>query len=183
MKYNTVIVSFSARKNGNCEQIAEYIRTTAEMQTNVSIYKFSDFQISSCGYCEYECFHVEAVCPHIDDMEYELLEKICSSDYVYFVVPNYCDHPCANFYLFNERSLCYFQNRPERLEQYLSVQKKFIVVSGSEAASFITAFEQHTDGEPRILYLSAKNYGKQSIQGNIMEAPAAKADLAAFLSI
>ena len=91
MKYNTVIVSFSARKNGNCEQIAEYIRTTAEMQTNVSIYKFSDFQICPCGYCEYECFHVEAVCPHIDDMEYELLEKICSSDYVYFGGRSYPD--------------------------------------------------------------------------------------------
>ena len=45
MENNTLIVSFSARKNGNCEQIAEYIHTLLEKRTNVSVLKFSDFQI------------------------------------------------------------------------------------------------------------------------------------------
>ena len=181
MKNSTIIVSFSARKNGNCEQIAEYIRTLLEKRTNVSVIKFSDFQIKPCGYCDYECFNKESACPHIDDMEYRLLDKICGSDHVYFIVPNYCDHPCANFYLFNERSLCYFQNRQDRLDRYLGVPKKFVVVSGTQAESFRTAFIQHTETEPQILYLSAKTYGKQSVAGDIMEAPSAMADLESFI--
>ena len=109
------------------------------------------------------------------------MDSICSCDQVYFIVPNYCDHPCANFYLFNERSLCYFQNSQDRLGQYLSVPKKFVVVSGTQAESFRTAFVQHTDSEPQILYLSAKNYGKRSIDGDIMDSSAARSVLGDFL--
>ena len=38
-----------------------------------------------------------------------------------------------------------------------------------------------TETEPQILYLSAKTYGKQSVAGDIMEAPAAMADLESFI--
>ena len=182
MERNMVIVSFSGRNNGNCEQVATHICNTIEKRTNVLVYKFSEFRITSCGYCDYECFHKVSVCPHIGDMEKELLSKISRSDMVYFIVPNYCDHPCANFYLFNERSLCYFQNEPELLEQYLRVTKKFIAISNSQPESFRIAFEQQTDKEPEILYLSAKDYGKRSIDGNIMESSVARADLDAFLN-
>ena len=58
---------------------------------------------------------------------------------------------------------------------------KIVVVSGTQAESFRTAFIQHTETEPQILYLSAKTYGKQSVAGDIMEAPAAMADLDSFI--
>ena len=38
---------------------------------------------------------------------------ITDSDLSYFIVPNYCDYPCANFFIFNERSQCFFQHHPE----------------------------------------------------------------------
>lgn len=115
-------------------------------------------------------------------MEIELLRQISEANTAYFVVPNYCDHPNANFYIFNERSNCWFQNHPQRLEQYLKVRKKFLVVSGMKSDSFLRAFEQHTDDSPEILFLSARRFGSgSSIAGDLMESEEAKAAILAFL--
>ncbi len=111
----------------------------------------------------------------------ELLEAICDADEAYLVVPNYCDHPCANFYIFNERSNCWFQNHPERLEQYLQVRKKFIVVSSGNQESFETAFRQHVEAAPEILYISAKHFGEPSSLQNILQLDQAKLKLLGFL--
>lgn len=176
-----IIVSFSSRESGNCGQVADLIYKHSYKRTNVLVYKFSDFSIEPCGKCGYECFSNNAACPYINDMEYGLLDQICGSDMVYFVLPNYCDYPCANFFIFNERSQCYFQGHTERLERYLQVRKKFVVVSNSTAKSFAEAFRQHTDAEPQILYLSSKAYGKRSNAGDILTSVQAQEDLAAFL--
>jgi len=96
-------------------------------------------------------------------------------------VPNYCNYPCANFFIFNERSQCFFQHHEERLEKYLRVPKRFIVVSNTETANFREAMTQHTNSNPEILFLSAKKYGKVSIEGTILESDDAKADLQRFV--
>lgn len=183
MENSVVIVSFSSRIGGNCDQISEYIRSYIQNQAKILVYKFSDFTISPCGSCNYQCFAENTACPHYEDLEKTLLAQICSSNQTFFVVPNYCDYPCSNFFVYNERSLCCFQNHAELLEQYLQVPKKFIVVSGSKAESFRQAFLQHTNKEPELLYLSAKTYGKRSIDGNILSDTQAQEDLAAFLDL
>lgn len=109
------------------------------------------------------------------------MDEICHSTIAFFVIPNYCDYPCANFFIFNERSQCYFQNHPEQLDQYLKVKKKFIIVSNSKAESFAKAFEQHTDQEPQILFLSARKHGHISTAGDLMNVDTAKAELEAFI--
>ncbi len=68
------------------------------------------------------------------------------------------------------------------LERYLSIPKKFIVVSNTDAANFREAFMQHTIEEPNILVLSAKKYSKHSIAGDILSAEQACADLASYVS-
>lgn len=181
MKKKAIIVSFSSRNGGNCEQIGEYIRGLCG--DSAKIYRFTDFSIHPCGGCRYECFTDNRSCPYFDDMEYKLLEEISASDKTYFVLPNYCDFPCAHFFIFNERSQCYFQKHEERLEAYLRVPKQFIVVSNTGKKNFIEAMRQHTDGEPEILFLSAKRYGKLSIAGNILESENAKSDIREFLRI
>ena len=143
MEKNVIIVSFSSRNHGNCEQISNQIRASYDKQTNVLHYKFSDFEIQPCGKCHYQCFKDNTACPYIGDMEYKLLDEICHSTMAYFVIPNYCDYPCANFFIFNERSQCYFQNHPERLDQYLQIRKKFIVVSNSKAESFLCCLHRN----------------------------------------
>ena len=111
------------------------------------------------------------------------MSDICASEMAIFVLPNYCDFPCGHFFMFNERSQCFFQKHEERLEAYLQVPKKFIVVSNTGKENFIEAMRQHTECEPEILFLSAKHYGKSSIAGNLMESEAAKADIRQFLPI
>ena len=143
------IISFSSRKNGNCGKISELIGTKV---ANVQIFSFSDFQISPCGGCDYECFRSREACPHFGDMEYRLLDAVCRSERTNFVLPNYSDYPNAYLFIFNERCQCYFQGHPELLEQYLNVPKKFVVVSNSAGRNFQEAFTQHAADEPEILF-------------------------------
>lgn len=172
-----IIVSFSSRTDGNCGNIAYFL---AKILPESSVYTFSDFQIKPCGGCDYPCFQNREACPYFDDMEYKILDSICHSDAAYYVVPNYCDYPCANFFIFNERSQCYFQGHPELLETYLTVPKKFIVVSNSCSDNFRQAFVQHTNWEPNILFLSAKSYGKNSISSDLITSESISTILETF---
>lgn len=141
------VVSFSSRKNGNCTRIGELICT---LLSDAKLYDFSDFEIHRCGNCDYECFVKDGKCPWIGDKEYELLDEITKSELTYFVLPNYCDYPCANFFIFNERSQCYFQNRQDLYDIYEHVPKKVIVVSNTNEENFKAALACHSGREPGI---------------------------------
>ena len=173
------IVSFSSRKTGNCSQIGELIRS---LLPDAKFYDFSGFTINSCGDCGYQCFNGGSNCPYFADKEFEILDAITNSTVTYFIVPNYCDFPCSNFFIFNERSLCYFQNNAKLLDAYLQVPKKFIVISNSNLENFKTAFAYHTNDQPQILCLSAKKYGKVSIDGNLLTSKQAVDDLTKFIT-
>lgn len=180
MTNHVVLVSFSSRKDGNCSEITAFIES--QLLNSVKTYRFDSFFIHPCGACEYECFLNGAACPYYDDKEVEILEAISESKEAIFIIPNYCDHPCANFYIFNERSNCWFQGHPDRLEQYLKIRKKFITVSGTRSESFRRAYEQHAEGTPQILYLSAKEYGSErSIDGDILKSDLVRTVVREFL--
>lgn len=168
-KMKVCIVSFSGRPGGNCSRIAEIIR---QKKAEAVVYDFSSFAITPCGRCHYECFEQREKCPHFSDPEFAVCDAIVNSDFAYFIIPNYCDYPCANFFIFNERSQCYFQNRGDLLNQYLSVRKKFIVVSNTNQNNFTAAFCQHIPETftPDILFLSAKQFGKISIRGDLTDS-------------
>lgn len=172
------IVSFSSRKDGNCQKISLYIKNYVQ---NANIFSFSNFDISPCGKCSYECFQNRLDCPYIGDMEYSILEAICKSEMAYFILPNYCDYPNANFFMFNERSNCFFQGQAQLLEQYLNVPKRFIVVSNTGKENFRQAFEQHTNQTPEILFLRPKEYGKNSIDGDLLLSDDVERIIRAFL--
>lgn len=173
------IVSFSSRKNGNSSQIGEFIKS---LLPDAKLYDFTNFTINACGNCGYQCFNGSSNCPYFADKEYEILDAITNSTITYFIVPNYCDFPCANFFVFNERSLCYFQNNEKLLNTYLQVRKKFVVISNSNLENFKTAFAYHTNDVPDILCLSAKKYGKLSIDGNLLTSRQAVDDLRRFVT-
>lgn len=174
-----IIISFSGRKLGNSGKIAELCRNTIQ---NSAAYFFSDFELHPCGDCNGECFENRKSCPYFGDMEESLIDAICRSDQAIFIVPNHCNYPNANFFIFNERSQCSFQGEPDRLEQYLKVPKKFIVISNTTKDGFDEIFTQHTDEAPQILFLSAKAYGKSSIAGDILESTQAREDILSFLN-
>lgn len=108
-------------------------------------------------------------------------KPFCKSEMAYFILPNYCDYPNANFFMFNERSNCFFQGQAQLLEQYLNVPKRFIVVSNTGKENFRQAFEQHTNQTPEILFLRPKEYGKNSIDGDLLLSDDVERIIRAFL--
>ena len=85
----------------------------------------------------FRMFSARENCPFFEDKEYEILEAIVHSEMAYFVLPNYCDYPCANYFVFNERSQCFFQGKPDLLEAYLKIPKRSIVISNTNKENFI----------------------------------------------
>lgn len=177
------IVSFSGRSGGNCVAIARETQKYWQGKGEVTAFDFSKIEITPCGRCGYECFRERESCPYFSDPEFSICDSIANSDCTYFIVPNYCDYPCANFFIFNERSQCYFQRHPELLERYLSAKKKFIVVSNTGRDNFTAAFRYHVQegAEPDILFLSAREFGRVSIRGDLMYSPEAQETLLRFL--
>lgn len=172
------VVSFSSRKNGNCARIGELVRS---LLPDAQGYHFTDFDIHPCGGCNGECFERHDLCPWIYDREYELLDAITHSELTYFILPNYSGYPCANFFIFNERSLCYFQGRNDRLEAYERVPKRAIVVSNTDTGQIREALRYHADGDIPTLVLSASAYGRKSVSGDLMSCEAAVADVKRFV--
>ena len=172
------IVSFSSRKNGNCDKISEFV---SSMYPKAKRYNFSKFKISACGGCKYQCFARGDKCPHARDKEREILDAVTNSEMAIFIVPNYCDYPCSNYFVFNERGICYFQNNDDLLTKYLQTPKKFIVVSNTNQDNFKQAFRYQTADEPDILFLAAYEHGKMSIDGDLLTSEDAVEELREFL--
>lgn len=174
------ILSFSNRSNGNCQSIAK-LAAEAYDADDVQVFSFSSFALTPCGNCDNACFHERMDCPYIDDNTYRIYERITESDLAIFVVPNYCGYPCSNFFVWNERGLCYFSGHSELLDKYEAVRKQFIAVSNTDAAQLIAAFCYHTNEMPEILVLSAKAYGRSSLAGDLMCSEAARMAVLDFL--
>lgn len=170
------ILSFSGRKDGNCDKIAAYLHTLYDGK----IFSFAQLNVHPCGQCRYECFECGANCPHIGDDLHGLYETVLQSDCACYVLPNYCDYPNANFFAFNERSLCVFSGNEALLDAYSKVPKKFIVISGGEEDHFRAVLSQHAEN-PDILFLRAKDYGQSSINGSLTESPECLSKIEAFL--
>lgn len=175
----TVIISFSTRRNGNCAQIGKYIQ---ELVQDSVLFDFSECSVHACGGCDYECFADQTKCPYIDDAECEILDAIVQSEMTYFILPNYCDYPCSNYFVFNERNQCYFQGKQKLLDDYLKVPKRSIVVSNTNTENFTKALAYQTEHTPDILFLSAKQYGKKSIKRDLATSKEVLDDIAAFVS-
>ena len=96
-------------------------------------------------------------------------------------MPNYSDYPCANFFIFNERSQCYFQGRADLLNVYKSVFKRVIVVSNTNEENFWKANSYHSKAEPEILFLPARKYGKSSVKDELLTSEEVLADIVCFI--
>ena len=171
-----ILLSFSGRKNGNCERIAQHIQSIAGGR----ILSFADLNVHPCGQCRYECFEHGERCPHFRDDLRSIYEAILQSDCAYYILPNYCDFPNAHFFAFNERSLCVFSGNEALLAAYGKIPKKFIVISGGEENNFRAALSQHSTN-PEILFLCAKDFGQRSTDGALTESPEAIAKINSFM--
>lgn len=180
MAKKVVLIRFSSRDFGNSAAVS---RIVSDYYANEEVHSFTvdSNTIRPCNNCNYECLMPEQTCPNLTIAQKETMDAICNADLAYFIVPNYCGYPCANYFAFNERSVGYFNMSRELMEKYMDVPKRFIVISNSEEDNFVSAMQQQVNGDPVILYLKSGKYGKKSIVGDIMHSEAAKADLEAFL--
>ena len=94
-------------------------------------------------------------------MECEILDAIVQSEMTYFILPNYSDYPCSNYFVFNERSQCYFQGKPKLLDDYLKVPKRSIVVSNTNTENFSKALAYQTEQTPDILFFQQSIMGRK----------------------
>lgn len=171
------IISFSSRPDGNCARIGRYLQSL----TGGTLYSFAALHAHPCGGCRYECFDRPPSCPYQDDGLYILYDAIVASDVTYFVLPNYCDYPCANFFLFYERCQGYFLGRAELSERYDRIRKKAVVISNTQEQNFRAVLAQQSSEEVKTLFLHAKDYGRISLRGDLMQEPAVRAQLDAFI--
>lgn len=180
MVNNVVILNFSGRKVGNCSAIQECI-SQHHANSNVRSYHI-DREFQTCGNCDYECLKPDASCPNVTVIQREAMNAVCESDITYYIIPNYCGMPSGNYFAINERSVGYFNMNRDLLNQYLTVPKRFIIVSNTESDFFRKAMQQQTNQEIVALYMKTSTYQKRSTAGDMLDSEKAKADLMQFLS-
>ena len=170
-----LILNFSGRSNGNCGRLARSI--------NGEVIDIGSLNLHGCRGCQYECFQNPACCPHIEDDIKMLYQRILVSDEVVFFIPNFCDYPCSDLFIFNERGCCIFGNNAELLDRFLTIPKRFVVISNTNKSHFQHFFDEMLvkDQTAKVLFLSAKEYNCDSIQGNLVDVPVVRERLNVFL--
>lgn len=150
------IINFSGRVDGNCQSVSELLsHYYTGKSEQVDLFTCTSDRLDRCGDCDYECFKPGKSCP-IGDGINAIYDSVAHADLSFFVMPNYCDYPCANYFAYNERGCGYFERDEEKKARYLSAKKKFIVVSNTRSDNFTKAFGyQIKQGEEvDILYLN-----------------------------
>ena len=178
MNNSVIILRFSPRNGGNCAKISEYVRQFHK--TNTQVISIGKENFAPCGNCDYECLKPDVVCPNLSESERQILDTLCQCKMAYFIVPNFCGYPCANYFAFNERTVGYFNGDRAVMEQYMNVPKRFIIVSNTEG--FEEPMGQQTNDKPKILYMRSGKYKKHSIAGDLLDCAEARAELDAFLA-
>lgn len=168
-----IVVAFSGRRGGNCDSVG----LLAAGQMQAEFVRFADLKAESCGECAYECLR-GGDCPKKDGV-FALYDAIAAAEECMFVLPNYADFPCANFFIFAERGTGWFGGSKERLQRYMAVPKKAIVISGGEQENFRRIMEYQAE-KTDVLFLSAKEFGQSSLAGRLTENEAAREMIRAF---
>ena len=143
-----LLISFSGREGGNCDQVLDYISTPEDVKKYFRI-----MNIHSCSHCQYECFSQD--CKYHDDDIYALFESMLDYEKVILVVPMYCGNPSSLYFIFNERCQDFFMRNEEKYGDIIS-RLYIIGIYGSrnQTPDFIPCFEKWFTGsgkENRVL--------------------------------
>lgn len=151
-----LIISFSGRKDGNCDQIASYISNDADQ-----IVYMRDVTTQPCANCNYECMSGE--CPYRKDGVYSLFQSFEHFEKIYMIVPMYCGHPSSLYFIMNERSQDFFMHCEMGYDSFIN-QLYVIGVYGNKEDD--PEFEQlfakqykFKDPKKHILGLERHKYG------------------------
>lgn len=167
-----LLVSFSLRENGNCNRFLYYINEVLSRSDHtVESIRLTDHPIEGCGQCAYECFAQGSCIKH--DTVSDLYDQCMSADKIIFILPVYRGHPASTYFQFTERGEGFFRLDTERDESYR--KKVNLIVIGNITAGGETAMREamsdFSDDEysPQSLLLSSIEYGRRSINGDLIE--------------
>jgi len=175
----TTIINFSGRHGGNCYDVANLIKVALN-ECDVELFHMCDIKIAPCGYCNYECLDFADACV-IDGDAAGIYTSLCNADIAYFILPNYIGWPNANFWVFNERKQGFFGRKPNLIDRYMQLDKKFVVISNTDKDNFCRVFSSHVKGEPDILFLSTKDFDAGGVRGGMMGSTKAQTTLKEFV--
>lgn len=169
-------VSFSGRKDGNCDRIAKYISGEGDL-----VLFMREISTQPCADCGYEC--MSGRCRYRDDGIYSFFDKISAVDRIFYIVPMYCGNPSALYFILNERCQDYFMHHESQYEKIL--EKLYIIgVYGSseDSPDFLDSFaRQYGFQNPgkHILGLERHRY-HQKMGDFLLDIEEVKARLDAF---
>lgn len=171
-----LVISFSARPNGNCDSLANYIATEQD-----KIIYFRKLNIHSCCNCNYECFQQE--CVYREDDVYQLYHQMCNYEKVILLIPMYCGNPCSLYFIFNERCQDYFMHN----DTYEEIQKRLYIIgiygNREETPDFLPCLEKWfscSGYQNRVLGIERHRYG-QKMGDRILEVEEVKDQVKEFL--
>lgn len=123
-----LIISFSGRDSGNCDQICGYISKKED-----KIVYFRDLDVHNCSNCDYECFSKDE-CKYSSDPIFDLYDSMTFCNKVFLVVPIYCGNPSSLYFVFKERGQGYFCQKPLNYEHIIKRLYVIGVYGNSEDA-------------------------------------------------
>lgn len=170
-----LLISFSGRKDGNCDQIARYLASDGDQ-----IVLFRELEAHPCRGCGYECFH--DVCRYRSDAVYGLYDSLRSYDRVFLIVPMYCGNPASLYFVFSERGQDYFMHNDVWEEVVRRLYLIGVYGSAESSPGFLPCLEQWFQGSPcqgRVLGIERHLYG-QKLGDCVLDVPEVRERLDRF---
>ncbi len=171
-----LIISCSARTDGNCGAIARHI--AAPEDTIIHLFRLD---IHPCSGCAYECFTGE--CPHASDAAEQLYAAMAQAESTVLIVPMYCGHPSSLYFAWHERGQGYFMRHPEDWKAVIC-KVRVIAVYGSEQETpgYLRGFDDWFEGnaQGRVLGLERHRY-HQRMADSLLDVPEVRRKLDEFM--
>lgn len=171
-----MIISFSGRESGNCDQIANYIASVSDR-----IIYFRELNVHPCYGCSYECFHNS--CKYRSDDIYGLYNDMCNYEKVILIVPMYFGNPASLYFIFNERCQDYFMHN----DTYDEIIKRLYIIGiyGKEESTpdFVLFLEKWFNCSPykgRVLGIQRHLHG-QNLHDNVLDVEIIRENIRDFL--
>jgi len=179
-------IVFSAREEGNCLKCVKYcLNKFKEHGFETEIVNAFELEIRSCSHCSYECF-ANKKCP-IEDNVSEIYKKCGDADILLFGIPNYGGHLSSLYFAFAERSQAIFKSFQGCAERLLK-KINFIIIGNLSAGVDMALHEAlynfvNLDFWPETILLPAREYGRNSIKGDLIEVLKVKERLDRFVKM
>jgi multimeric flavodoxin WrbA len=174
---------FSARQEGNCHDCVSYCLQQLERKgVKTRIVKFSEYKVSPCSSCKYECFSdrirgTKENCPINDDLSkiYKQFEK---ANMVVLGIPTYVGHVPALYRAWEERSLGIYGF--DRFYRILEGKTYGFIVIGNYFALSEALYRFHSMPVTWIL-LRSREYGLDPLERGLLEISDVKSRLDRFV--